>query len=127
MQRTVQTIILVIILLLQVIFLLIAWNNKTSITLANIIAILNLLLIASGFLIVYYFGLRQIKEELLLNKKMEIYEKLAKLGISFRNHFSFKLTVYMKFELEKKLNLHQKKMKKVQRQLKLEKNYSLSI
>ena len=83
-----QIFLLCIILLLQLIFLWVSIDKEMPIELNSILTIL-------GWLAVYYFGFRQLKNKISLDRKIIIYDRLTKLKQSLDEAFVFNLMTYV--------------------------------
>jgi hypothetical protein len=90
MKNSAQTIILCVILLLQIIFLWASYDNKAPIKIDSILTII-------GWLAIYFIGIKQFKNQKIVNKKIDIYGELTKLRESLDEAFIFQLIVFIKY------------------------------
>lgn len=90
-----QTNLLLIILALQTLFILISYDNRVPLSLDNILTLTGLILTVAGWFAVYYFGFRQSKNKINLDRKIIIYDRLTELKQSLDDAFVFDLMAYV--------------------------------
>lgn len=88
MKDFVQIILLCVILLLQFIFLWVSFDKQVPIGIDSILTVV-------GWFAVYYFGFRQSKNKISLDKKIDIYDRLTRLKNSLDEAFIFNLITYV--------------------------------